>query len=200
MTTGRARSRAMAVVLLLATACDDGRRAAERLNQTALYQAARRLARSESCLRMVPLEFSQSLPVPADQRSRGRFQVLFFPTDRFSPEFSVMTPTHLGMFTLDSRVAYCEQLNPTLVQRLGPSLSTEGRLSNADYYRTRARFYKLTEQLAADYWTRAPAATLRQSEIREYLKLFARLSEPGLTEHYRRSNPEFWRWLERQAN
>lgn len=187
--------RPTALLLLLVCAC--GRAPAGTApgrTEGRLAGALRVIGRSPACARAIPTAWSVSLPVP-DEKGAG-FKAFFFLAERGGDgRFVVSAPAGEVAFDLGGRVAYCRRL-PAPARGLGPAAgSALAAASLAEIDGRRGDLLAALENASPAYARRGRLG----SRARGILSAYRDLQEPPLSGDYRRLNPDFWGWLEKEA-
>lgn len=134
-----------------------------------------------------------SLPVPDE---RGGFKVFFYLPERGAGRaFAASAPRADAAFGLDGRVSSCAP-RAAPPGAAGPALNPAlAGLGRAEIDRRREDFLARTEEAARVYARRGRLGT----KARELLAGFRALREPPFDAEYRRLNPDYWAWLEKEA-
>jgi hypothetical protein len=181
----------LAVLLLSACGKREAETPAPAAPPTRLGALLKGLSASEACGEAIALEWSPSLPVPAEG---GRaFKVFFYSAELDETKtLLVSRPAGEAAFDLDGRVSSCRRRLPPPDRRVGPALgpALRGLSLDAVEARQELRLARL-EKAAAAYARRGKLG----SEAASLEAEFFALAEPPLVENYRALNPDFWAWL-----
>ena len=170
----------------------------DRLDAEPLYQRARALRQSPTCLKLVPLEFGDTYPVPVRDAARGHFEVLFYPVNARPSKCTLATPLFSGRFESAAPAAdRCVRLAQGEVDSLGPC--RPGGLSMAGTFKAEARLFQTLDRGAALYLKGEVPSPRDRRALGDFVDSFHALAEPGLLPFYYRQNPDFWEWLRQQA-
>jgi len=174
----------------------------------ALYVRAESVRWSDSCRRIVPLEAGRSFPLPGLTGGKPLFRVFYFALadagrPRLHPHTArVRPPAYMAWWAADGGESGCAPWRPDVPppgDDTGPLLSPEAaRLSAREREAERMLLYKSLEKAAVHYFAdrRDDRA---MAEVRDFLRRFDLLSEPGLAPYYYRLAPNFWDWIERSG-
>lgn len=164
-----------------------------------LESAARGLLSSPACSRLIPQEWSPSLPVPAAAGRRGLYLV-FFSGRAGDPRsgFRALRPGGSAAFGADGRVADCRRDPGEAAEIPGSSLTLpELTLDRID--EMSRGLYAAAEPVAALYWSGREPAPAEKAAVADFSKRFLALANPAHASAYRALNPGFWAWVEKNG-
>lgn len=164
-----------------------------------LESASRGLLASPQCSRLIPQEWSPSLPVPGIGERRGVYLVFFSGrAGDVKSGFRALQPGAAAAFDASGRVADCRRAPGDAAEIPGSSLTAPG-LTLDELDAMSHRLYAAAEAVAAPYWAgRAPGPSDKAAAA-EYSRLFRLLANPAHAAAYRALNPDFWSWVEKNG-
>lgn len=180
----------LAVLLLAACGRRESDAPAPAEPPTRLGRVLKGLSAQEACSRVIPLEWSPSLPVPA---RGGGFEAFFYLAE-LTPEKTLLVsrPAGFATFGLDGSVAACKKRLPPPAKRAGPASGPALAGLGVDAIEARQeRLLARLEKASAVYARRGRLGSEAEALEREFFEL----AEPPLVEDYRALNPDFWAWL-----
>lgn len=180
------------------------REAAEAESQTfstKLYETLRGAHASGPCASIVPGEWPEGFPVPAEA-SRGRkFKIFFYPmsSEPGTPTFGA--PAAEALLDLDAgKAVSCERLPGTPKELPGPRWPAAiAGIGAFPAHALSKKLYDRTEAVAAVYGGEGIASAADIAAAKEFIRLFKLNAEPSLLPYYYRLNPAFWEWLRATA-
>ncbi|HBL18170.1 MAG: hypothetical protein A2X36_08265 [Elusimicrobia bacterium GWA2_69_24] len=147
------------------------------------------------CSSLISMEWPPSWPVPAADGSGRRFKIFFYPLLGTQPKVHApLGEAEVG--TDDGKVLGCRKLQAPLQELPGARWPDALRgLTVSEFDRRADRLFAATEAVGALYAAKAGLTPEQTRAAGAYGRLFLEMAEPSLLPHYRRLNPDFWRWL-----
>ena len=188
---------ALASIAMLMAACKGSDYWLDKLQADPLYRRAEEVRQSESCAKLVAMEFGQTFPVPLSDGAQ-RFKVLFYPLVLSPGKTEALTPVVEGSFERGaSGQDRCASVGAGAPQLAGAPVPAG--LSMTAYYRAEVRLFSSLDRVAAAYFKGGTPTAPGKLAAADFAEAFLTLAEPGLLPYYYRLNPDFWEWLRRQA-
>lgn len=166
---------------------------------TPLSAASDAARRSAACAPRVPMEYSQSAPVPVLREGGLRYRVMFYRAVGDGPsDENLQVRSHLIVAEFDAngadvdcRVAVAFPRRKNRFAPLGDMMSAATLKMSGDAYQEReARLFAAIERAAAAF----AAGRKDAKAAAAFRALFDEHAEPALKEHYRALSPEFFAW------
>lgn len=190
------RAACLAALAALAAACGGADAWIDKLQADPLYRRAEKLRLNAPCSALVPMEFGQTLPVPA--RGGQRYSVLYYPVSVSPGKSEAMSPVYSGDFARGAgEPDRCEKLGGGPPHSVGAPVPAG--LSQKAYYKAAVTVYAGLDKAAALYGAGGTVADADKKALADFADAFTALAEPGLKADYYRQNPDFWEWLRREA-
>ncbi|TPW19585.1 MAG: hypothetical protein FD126_2539 [Elusimicrobia bacterium] len=168
---------------------------------TPLAAASDAARRSAACAKNVPMEYSQSAPVPVRREGGVRYRVMFYRAVGEGPmDDDLQVLSHLIVAEFDANGSAVECPVPVAFPKrknrfasLGPMMSAATLKMTGDAYQEReAKLYTAIERAAGPFGRGRKDAKAAAA----FRALFEEHAEPALKEHYRVLAPEFFAWAE----
>lgn len=166
----------------------------EQLDANPLHQSVIRIRASPICARLVPMEFTESLPIPAHGRDGGFFKLLFYRSIAPKNSSSALTPIFEGIFAANG-----PEKDGCIILSMGMINTASTDLSLSAYYQAKTQFYASLERVAPLYFNRTTLTPQDVKTLAEFVDLFEKAAEPGLMPNYYQLNPDFWEWVRANA-
>lgn len=166
---------------------------------TPLSAASDAARRSAACAPRVPMEYSQSAPVPVRSDGGVRYRIMFYRAVGEGPaddDLQVQDHIIVAEFDLNGSAVDCKvpAAFPKRKNRfapLGPMMSAATLKMTGEAYQEReAKLYTAIERAAGAF----AAGKKDAKAAAAFRALFEAHAEPALKEHYRALSPEFFAW------
>lgn len=178
-----------ALPLLAALACS---KPPEPFKETrsAFQLSAERVGAEPPCARIIPGEWSPSLPVPALKDGRLAYRVFFFAWSGRPGENIVYSDAGGdALFTPEGRVLACAR-RPGTAKRLPEEAPPRDAAARA------AALHPAIEEMGRLYARGGPVPAEDRKRVAEFSREFAELAGSGHAPAYRALEPGFWAWVE----
>ena len=183
-------------IVLAAAGCS--KRAPAPPPESPLKAAARLAGSSAACSRVIPSQWSPSLPVPALDGGRLVYRMFFYGRDG-NPTSGFFFHHAEGDATLaaDGRVLACSVRGGRAA--LLPKFAPKPGVTLDEIMRRQGELYPQLEDAAKLYSLQRPPTPDESARVAATAAAFAFFVEDGRGPDYRTLSPDFWAWVEKNG-
>jgi len=164
---------------------------------SALQSFVERIGSENACARVIPQEWSPSLPVPVLDGRSLRYRVFFRGWEgRSDAGIQVRDAEGDALFGIDGKVLECRQHAER--GRLMPDAKLPTATREEFESRERALYGKI-EEMGRLYARGTPLSDAERAEVKAFAVEFAFLTNPGHAQAYRNLSPDFWAWVDKNG-
>lgn len=158
---------------------------------------AERIGHEPPCSRLIPGEWSPSLPVPSLRDGRLVYRVFFHGwSGRPGTKITIYDAQGDAVFTPEGKVLECSE-RPGEKKPL-PEEPMAAK-TQAEHDARVSALYGSVEEMGRLYAKGMPVLERERLRVAAFSREFAVLSGPGHAASYRALSPDFWSWVERNG-